>query len=132
MEKFRIAVAIVASQVLACVAPLPCWADESGASAWLPGQYASFAAVPGDPGFSLETIYYHRHATASASLTFSVGARITAGLDIKEQYLFLTPSYTFADPFLHGQLSLSVTFAPGRMDSSVTATLTGPGGNSLT
>lgn len=106
-------------------------ADESGASAWLPGQFASFAAVPGDPGFSLETIYYRRSASAGASRSFSIGGRIEAGLDVTEQYVFLTPSYTFADPVLHGQLSLAVTFAPGRMDTSVSATLTGPGGNSL-
>jgi hypothetical protein len=132
MKKFRISVATVAAEVLLCGVSLSTRADESGASAWLPGQFASFAAVPGDPGFSLETIYYHRNASASASRSFTVGGRITAGLDIKEQYLFLTPSYTFANPFLHGQLSLAMTFTPGRMDSSVSATLTGPRGNSLT
>ena len=26
-------------------------ADEGGASVWLPGQFASFAAMPGDPGW---------------------------------------------------------------------------------
>ena len=45
-----------------------------GASAWLPGQFASFAAEPGDPGFALETIYYTRNASASASRTFPIGA----------------------------------------------------------
>ena len=106
-------------------------AVESGASAWLPGQFASFAAVPGDPGFALETIYYHRSASASAGRTFSFGGRIAAGIDLTEQYVYLTPSYTFAEPVLHGQLFVGVTFAPGRMDTSVQATLTGPGGNSM-
>jgi hypothetical protein len=104
-------------------------ADEAGASAWLPGQFASYAAVPGDPGFSLEMLYYHRVANAAGRRTFPVGLRITAGLDVTEQYLFLTPSYTFADPVLHGQLSLGVTFAPGHMGTSVWATLSGPRGN---
>ena len=45
-------------------------ADEGGASVWLPGQFASFAAVPGDPGFSLETIIYTRKASASAGTSF--------------------------------------------------------------
>ena len=128
----RLFLAAIAAQALSiCGSAIPSRADESGASAWLPGQFASFAAVPGDPGFSLETIYYQRNASASASRTFTVGARLTAGLDVNEQYLFLTPSYTFAEPVLHGQFALALTFAPGRMDSSVSAILTGPGGNSL-
>ncbi len=106
-------------------------ADEGGASAWLPGQFASFAAVPGDPGFALETIYYHRTASASASRSFNIGAKVAAGVDITEQYIFLTPSYTFAEPVLHGQLFVGATFAPGRMDSSVWASLTGPRGNGI-
>jgi len=106
-------------------------ADEGGASAWLPGQFASFAAVPGDPGFALETIYYHRSASANAGRSFPIGGRIAAGLDVTEQYVFLTPSYTFAEPVLSGQLTLAATFAPGRMDSSISATLSGPGGSSL-
>ena len=41
-------------------------ADEGGASVWLPGQFASFAAVPADSGFSLETILYARKASLYA------------------------------------------------------------------
>lgn len=123
--------AILACEVLMCSRPGTARADESGASAWLPGQFASFAAVPGDPGFSLETIYYHRYASASASRSFSIGGNIAAGLDTREQYFFLTPSYTFADPVLHGQLSIGATFAPGRVDTSVWGSLTGPGGGSV-
>ena len=50
------------------------FADEGGASVWLPGQFASFAAVPGDPGFSLETIFYVRSASATSGVAFSRGA----------------------------------------------------------
>ncbi len=107
------------------------WADESGASVWLPGQFASFAAVPSDPGLSLEVLYYRRQASADASRTFPIGANIATGLDTVEQYFFVTPSYTFADPVLRGQLSLAATFSPGRMDTSVSAVLSGPAGNSL-
>ena len=42
---------------------LPCpgvsRADEAGASFWLPGQYASLAAVPQTPGWALTASYYH-------------------------------------------------------------------------
>ena len=106
-------------------------ADDGGASAWLPGQYASFAAVPGDPGFSLEAIFYGRSASATTGTDFPRGGRLLVGLNTREQYLYLTPSYTFAEPVLHGQLWLGVTFAAGRADTSVWTALTGPGGNTL-
>jgi hypothetical protein len=118
-----------AAPILMSVAP--CLADESGASAWLPGQFASFAAVPGDPGFALETIYYHRQADAAVSRTFTVGTSLVAGVATTEQYLFVTPSYAFADPVLGGQLFVAVTLAPGRVDTSTNLTLTGPMGNSI-
>lgn len=114
-----------------CVGTPEAWADESGASVWLPGQFASFAAVPGDPGLSLELLYYHRQASAAAGRTFPVGGSIVASIATTENYVFVTPTYTFADPVLHGQLALGVTFLPGTVDTSIGATLTGPGGNGL-
>lgn len=111
--------------------PATVLADEGGASVWLPGQFASFAAVPGDPGFSLESLFYVRNASAAAGVDFSRGGGLLAGLAINEQYLYLTPSYTFETPVLRGQLALAVTFSAGRSDSSVYAVLTGPGGRSI-
>src|SRR5262245_66457728 len=46
------------------LAPVATIADEGGSSVWYPGQFASFAAVPGDPGFSLEGVFYFRKASA--------------------------------------------------------------------
>jgi hypothetical protein len=106
-------------------------ADEGGASVWLPGQFASFAAVPADPGFSLETILYARKASASAGTSFSRGGSLLAGIDVSEQYIYLTPSYAFREPVLHGQLSIGVTFSAGRNDTSVSGTLTGPLGGAF-
>jgi hypothetical protein len=106
-------------------------ADEGGASMWLPGQFASFAAVPVDPGFSLEAMFYFRKASATAGTDFSRGGGLLVGLNTTEQYLYLTPSYAFAQPVLNGQLSLGVTFSTGRADTLVWGVLTGPGGNSL-
>src|SRR5689334_8394222 len=119
MHQVRLLAAMLAVQASICSVPLPAHADESGSSAWAPGQFGSFAAVPADPGFALETLYYHRHATATGGRIFEVGGRTSVGLSLTEQYIFLTPSYTFAEPVLHGQLSLAATFAPGRMDASV-------------
>ncbi len=106
-------------------------ADEGGASVWLPGQFASYAAVPGDPGFSLETIFYVRSASATAGADFSRGGGLLTGLSTNEQYLYITPGYTFADPVLRGQLYLGLTFSAGRADTSVWGVLTGPGGRSI-
>ena len=119
---------ILAGAAALCVAPAVSRADEGGASAWLPGQFASFAAVPGDPGFALETIYYARSASASASRTFSIGATLAAGYTLTEHYVLVTPSYTFADPVLNGQLWLGMTFAVGHADTGVSAVLSGPFG----
>ena len=106
-------------------------ADEGGASVWLPGQFASFAAVPGDPGFSLEALFYFRKASAAAGTSFSRGGGLLLGYDTTEQYLYLTPSYTFANPVLSGQLWLGVTFSAGRADTSVWGVLSGPRGNAF-
>jgi hypothetical protein len=110
----------------AALAPAGAIADEGGASVWLPGQFASFAAVPGDPGFSVEAMFYFRKASATAGTNFSRGGGLLLGYDTAEQYLFLTPGYTFADPVLNGQLWLGVTFSAGRADTSVWGVLTTP------
>ena len=46
-------------------------ADEGGASFWLPGQYASLAAVPPSPGWSLSTDAYFYSGKASVSEIFT-------------------------------------------------------------
>jgi len=107
----------------------PARADEAGASAWLPGQFASFAAEANDPGFALETIYYTRSASASANRTFPIGASLAAGYTLNETYVFVTPSYTFRDPILNGQLWLGATFAVGHAETGVSAVLSGPFGS---
>ena len=104
-------------------------ADEGGASVWLPGQFASFASVPGDPGFSLEAVFYVRKASATAGTSFSRGGGLLVGYDTAEQYLYLTPGYAFAAPVLNAQLWLGATFSAGRADTSVWGVLTGPRAN---
>jgi hypothetical protein len=120
---------LVVGALCVVLVPVRAIADEGGASVWLPGQFASFAAVPGDPGFSLEAMFYFRKASATAGTSFSRGGGLLLGYDTAEQYLFLTPSYTFADPVLNGQLWLGVTFSAGRADTSVWGVLTTPNAN---
>jgi hypothetical protein len=51
--------------------------DEGGVSFWLPGQFGSLAAVPGEPGWSLPMVYYHASAKASGERTLKSVARLT-------------------------------------------------------
>jgi hypothetical protein len=74
---------------------------------------------------------YFRKASATAGTSFSRGGGLLLGYDTTEQYLYLTPGYTFADPVLFGQLWLGVTFSAGRADTSVWGVLSGPRGNAF-
>jgi hypothetical protein len=75
--------AIVAVVSLAWVS-MNASADEGGVSFWLPGQFASFAGTPGEPGFSFPLVYYHAFAdaadrgTSSLSLGWAVATRAFA------------------------------------------------------
>jgi hypothetical protein len=98
-------------------------------SFWLPGQMGSFAAAPADPGWSLATIYYHSSTSAGADKIFPRSGRITVGMDVPADLIFLVPSYAFAKPLLGAQAAVSVAGAFGRVKVDVSATLTGPGGS---
>ena len=109
----------------------PTAADEGGVSFCLPGQYASFAATPAEAGWSLAAIYFHSWADASGSRSFTRGGRLTVGLDVTSDLLFLSPMYTFAAPVAGGQLALSLPGVYGRAKVGIDGTLTGPGGNTV-
>src|SRR5262249_34553053 len=98
-------------------------------SVYVPGQFASFDAVQDDPGFSFETVYYHRDATAGRRIAGD--GSLGVGVAVIEDYLYLTPGYAFANPVFGGQLYVGVSFAPGGSSTSASATLTGPAGNSI-
>ena len=50
-------------------------ADENGVSYWLPGQYGSFAATPGTPGWAWATLYYHGSVGAGGGQNSRAAAR---------------------------------------------------------
>src|SRR5215831_1902219 len=106
-------------------------ADESGVSFWLQGQFGSFAAVPSNPGLSFESTFYHATASADASRSFARGGGIQAGMKSPSDFVMVTPTYVFATPVLGGQAAVGMTALYGRNATSVSATLTGPGGDSL-
>lgn len=103
-------------------------ADEGGVSFWLPGQFGSLAATPGQPGWSFATVYYHTSISSDASKTFRIGGGIQGGLGGRADLVFLNGSYVFATPVLGAQAALALTTAYGRMHADVNATLTGPFG----
>src|SRR5262245_31674071 len=106
-------------------------ADEAGVSFWLQGQFGSFAATPSNPGWSFESTFYHATAAANPSLSFVRGGGFQTGVKSPSDFVMLTPTYVFATPVLGGQAAVGMTALYGRNTTSVSATLTGPGGASL-
>ena len=85
------------------------YGDEGGASFWLPGQYASLAAVPPTPGWSLPTDFYYYRGKASASDTFNRGETLSLGPESWEAQLLLAPTYAPETKVLGGQTSFSLS-----------------------
>jgi hypothetical protein len=104
-----------APKVLACALMLASWtstrADEGGTSFWLPGQYASFAAVAPPPGWSIATeLYYY---SGSAPDSASQGAAVAPGTRSQSTQLSLAPTYSPEKKVLGGQLALFLSFGAG-------------------
>ena len=106
-------------------------ADESGASFWLLGSYASQAAVPSPLGLSIDTTYYTAGASAGREVTFTRGGRVQAGLTTNSNYMMVTPSYAFETPVLGGQFGFGTTLLWGNYSSTVSASLVAPSGVGL-
>jgi hypothetical protein len=110
-------------------------ADETGVSYWLPGRFGSLAAVPQVPGWSMAEVYYHTSVDASGAVAAAkqiqigrfpatVNVNLNATLSAQADLLLLNPTYTFATPFLGGQLAIGVTGLFGRASTSIDGTLT--------
>jgi hypothetical protein len=93
-------------------------ADEGGVSFWLPGQYASFAAVAPTPGWSLPFEFYNYGGSAGADILLPRGHLMSVGLTASIDALFITPTYTPDATFLGARPSFSVAFAPSYTGTS--------------
>lgn len=102
-------------------------ADEGGVSFWLPGTFGSLAATPSEPGWSAASLYIHTSVDASGGESFPQGGEIRAGLNARADIFAFGPAYTFEEPVLGGQASLSVLGLAGNSFGSVSATATGGG-----
>jgi hypothetical protein len=105
------------------------WADEGGSSFWTPGSFASLAATPSQPGFSLTSVYYHPSVSAGAEVVRAERIRIgrrsgllvsdaSANSDASKDLAMVTPAYTFATPVLGGQANINLTAVYGRNSTS--------------
>jgi hypothetical protein len=113
----------------------PAYADESGVSFWLPGQFSSLAATPQVPGWSMAEVYYHTTVSAFGSVAAArqiqigrfpanVNVNLNASLHAQADLVLLNPTYTFATPVLGGQLAIGMTGIFGRASTSIDGTLT--------
>jgi hypothetical protein len=121
----------IAGMATAMVVASPVLADEGGTSFWLPGQISSFAAVQGNPGWSMPITYYHYSGNTNPSKTFQIGAKIASGVNGKADLFMMSPTYVFSNPVAGAQAAVTLTGLYGRSDVGVDVTLTGPGGNAL-
>jgi hypothetical protein len=115
----------------AAVTPRAVLADEGGLSFWLPGQFGSLAATPGTPGLSWAMVYIHPSVNAAGGASFPRGGRVDLGLEGRGDLVAFGPTYVLATPFLGAQVSASLLGIVGRNEGSVTASLTGPLGNTI-
>jgi hypothetical protein len=105
-------------------------ADEGGTPFWASGQYASFAAVPDAPGWSLSLQGYYDSGDASITEAYTVGHSVTYGLKSRTPLLAAQPTYTPERKFLGGQLSLGFGIGYGK-NTSKSDSFSGPNGTEV-
>jgi hypothetical protein len=100
--------------LLVLLAPASARADEGGVSFWLPGQYASLAAVPATPGLSLPVVGYFFEGTASAGTAFTRGEAVVLGLRSRGPLFNFQPTYAPDFKIAGGQLSVGIGWGFGQ------------------
>src|SRR5262249_20807905 len=88
--------------------------DEGGVPFWPSGTYASFAAVPPEPGWYMPIQLYYYNGDASGTKSFQRGDAVVSGLNSKATVLvFVTPTWAPDEKWFGGQPSFSLTFGGG-------------------
>jgi hypothetical protein len=127
-----LALALAANAALSTTAA----ADEGGVSVWLPGFFGSLAAAPLQPGWSLQSIYYHTSVSAGADVSrareitigqipLNLQASLSGNVNANADLGLALPTYTFATPVLGGQATVGLLGVYGRTSTSLAATLSG-------
>jgi hypothetical protein len=111
------------------------WADESGVSFWQPGTFANLAAVPGPPGWSFNSTYFHATLAGGSSVATAdvlplfprTTLRVQLDSDIKTNVdiAILTPAYTFATPIWGGRPDFKLFIPVGGARTQIDGLVTG-------
>lgn len=125
------AAAVLAALSAVALAPSLAKADAGGVGFWLPGGMGSLSAVPGQPGWSITSLYLHVEANAASGKELQNNASVVTGLHARADAVAFLPAYTFATPVLGGQLTVGAAGVPGNVGLNIGATLTGPRGNQI-
>ncbi len=100
-------------------------ADEGGVPFWFSGQYASFAAVPVSPGWSMPMQGYYYAGGVSADKELRRGNQVTAGLDTTLPLFLVQPTYAPKTKILGGQLALGLGFGWGYNGADASVSVSG-------
>jgi hypothetical protein len=115
----------LAALILAATSTNAC-ADQGGVPFWFSGQFASLAAVPATPGWSLITSPYYYNGSANKDKTFQIGETVAAGVKTNAPLLLFQPGYAAEGKILDGQPYVGVGWGPGSNRTAVDITLSQP------
>jgi len=101
-------------------------ADEGGTAFWCSGQFASQAAVPPAPGWSLVVSPYYYDGSADKSKTFQKGDVLVAGARSILPTLTFQLGYAAEEKLLGGQPYVGLGWGLGNNRYSVDATISRP------
>lgn len=101
-------------------------ADEGGVPFWFSGQFASLAAVPATPGWSLTTSPYYYNGSAGRGKTFQKGETVYASVDSSAPLLLLQPGYAAKKKIFGGQPYIGIGWGVGVNRTSADLTLSMP------
>ena len=93
-------------------------ADEGGVPFWFSGQYASMAAVPPTPGWTLTLLPYYYNGSAEASRTFQRGNTLVTSLDSHVGLLNAQLGYAWDTKVLGGVPMIGLSWGVGNNGTS--------------
>ena len=102
-------------------------ADQGGVAFWWSGQFASLAAVPAAPGWSLATVPYFYSGSANKSTTFQKGDTLVGGVNSTVPMLMVQPGYAAEGKILGGQPYVGLAGGLAYNRTSVDLALSPPG-----
>jgi len=88
-------------------------ADQGGTPFWASGQFASLAAVPSSPGWSVNLTAYGYDGSAGASTQLPIGRAVTLGANQRSPSLSAQPGYASSQTILGGQPYMALSFGVG-------------------